>query len=469
VTIEARGTVPVDRDGRAAMARLGTFVAGLEFENLPESVVAHAKLDILDSLGCAIFGQSLPLAPILQAAAQDLSHTGSCVVWGAGWSTTPDMAALVNGTLTHSFELDDLHAVAIVHPGGVTLPSALALAQGRALSGRDLVVAYVAGLEVCTRVGLAVGVPLLRRGWHNNGVLGVFGASAAGASILRLSPAQTGHALGTAGSLAAGLMAAQYGAMVKRLHAGQAAQSGLRAAVLAEKGLTGIEQLFGESYGEFFPTFADSWDASQVDADLGSRWETLNVGFKPYAACGSSHTTIDVLLRMREQASLRPEEVRRILVRSSTATKEHVGWHYEPNSSTTAQMNLSYAAAVVLIDGAASTAQFSDDRLNDPQIVDLAHRVDVRADPEIDARGRTHRHEVMVDVELVDGRVLTGSEVHALGSPYNPIDQGRVVEKFETIATHTISGSRARQIADHVLKLDSASTTDRLYELLRWP
>lgn len=460
----SRRNVQVDNPHTRAVAR---FAAELRPEDIPSDVKSHAKWDILDTVGCAIYGQGLPIATILRRTfAEQAMLEGGASLWGRDTKASVETAALINGTLVHSFELDDLHHTAILHPGGVTLPAILALAETRGTRGVDLLTAHVAGLEVSSRVGLAVGVPLLRRGWHNNGVLGVFGSAAGSANLLRLNADQSMHAIGIAGSLAAGLMAAQFGAMVKRMHAGQAAQNGLRAARLAEQGFTGIETLFEEEYGGFFTTYADSHEIDEVSADFGTRWETLNVGFKRFSCCGSNHSTVDVLLGLRNSHDMRPEDIERIDIRCSSATADHVGWPYAPNSVMTAQMNLPYAAAVAVLEGAAFVNQYAEDRLRDPAILEMARRVHVTADPEIDARGKTHRHEVHVEVHLKDGNPLAGSALHAKGSAHVPLDEHDMISKFMGLVSPSLGEVGAERLKAAVMSLDTSDDLAPLTEAL---
>lgn len=447
-------------------AGIARFVAGIECPDIPADVRDHAKLDILDSIACAIFGQGLPIARIMEAALRPTSASGQVPVWGSDWRTSPDTAALINGTLVHSFEMDDLHAEAIIHPGGVTLPAVLALAGIAGARGSDVVAAHVAGLEVSTRVGLAVGVAMLTRGWHNNGVLGALAAASGASRVLRLTAAQTQNAIGTGGSLAAGLMAAQYGAMVKRMHAGHAAQTGVRAALLAREGFTGIEALLEEPYGGYLSAFTGTTEAPEISADFGSRWETLRVGFKPYAACGSSHTTVDVLLDLREKHGLRPEEIESIDVWSSSVTKDHVGWDYQPDSVTTAQMNLGFAAASAVTFGQVSADEFGEDRLSRPDLLSLVRKVHVTADPAIDKGGRARRHEVRVSVRLTNGQVLAGHRVSASGSARHPMTAAQLEQKFRALAEPRLGAVAAQNLLGRVMELDDAPDVHQLEKSL---
>jgi aconitate decarboxylase len=444
------------------------FVAGLDLSQIPAEVQVHAKLDILDTLGCALFGRGLPIAGKLEAALRPGDDTGSASVWGdASWRTSPATAAFVNGTLVHSFELDDLHHVAILHPGGPTLAAAAAVAEiDGTPTGADLLVSHIAGLEVSSRVGLAVGVPLLMRGWHNNGVLGSIAAAAGAIRVLGGDADQCQDALGIAGSLAAGLMAAQYGANIKRGHAGNAAQVGVRAGRLAHAGFTGIKAVFEEPYGGFYSTFADESVIEETSKDLGERWETLGVGFKPFSSCGSTHSTVGLMLDLQREHGFEADDIESVRVDSSTATAEHVGWQYVPDETITAQMNLSFASSVALIDHQCFVDQFARDRLTDPRILALAERFEVHGDPEIDAKGRVARHEVRVKLQLADGREITGHTDAARGSARYPLSPEEVKGKFANLATRRIGADRAAALMDVVDNLEQLGSLQPLWHLL---
>ncbi len=182
-------------------------------------------------------------------------------------------AALVNGTQVQGFELDDVHRKAVLHVGAVTLPALIAVAESHAkLSGRDFLTAAVAGYEIGPRVGLCMGQEHIGQGWHSGATVGMFSAAAGAARALSLDADKTVHALGIAGTQSSGLMAAQYGAMVKRMHAGRAAQSGLYAALLAADGFTGIVDVFEAPYGGFCTTFSrsqDRFNLNELSAGLG--------------------------------------------------------------------------------------------------------------------------------------------------------------------------------------------------------
>ena len=222
---------------------LARFAAELTYDKIPAPVIERIKLCILDSFGCGIFGSTLPWAKIVADFSKDLGGKRESAVWGRNFKVSAPNAALANGTAVHSFELDDLHKTSIVHPGSVVLAPALAMAESvGGCSGQEFLTAVIAGYEVAIRVGMSVGTSHLQRGFHPTGTNGTFGAGAAAGRILKLDADLMTHALGIAGTQAAGLMAAQYSAMVKRMHAGRAAQSGVYGALLAQRGLRRLLQ-----------------------------------------------------------------------------------------------------------------------------------------------------------------------------------------------------------------------------------
>ncbi len=278
---------------------IAEFVSGLTYEKIPAEVRERIKLLILDSLGCAIYSANLEWCSILRDTMEELDATRTTSIWGTSKKLSSDHAALVNGTQVQGFELDDVHRKAVLHVGAVTLPALIAVAESHTqLSGRDFLTAAVAGYEIGPRVGLCMGQEHIGQGWHSGATVGIFSAAAGAARGLGLNADQTVHALGIGGTQSSGLMAAQYGAMVKRMHAGRAAQSGLYGALLASHGFTGIVDVFEAPYGGFCTTFSRSTDRFNLDelsAGLGERFETMRISLKFYSCVGSNHTTLDAI------------------------------------------------------------------------------------------------------------------------------------------------------------------------------
>ena len=450
--------------------RIAEFVSGLAYDRIPAEVRQRIKLLMLDALGCAIFGTELEWSRILLATLKRLDTSASCGVWGTGERLSAPHAALVNGALVQSFELDDVHRQGVLHVGAVTLPAVLAVAELRpGLSGKALLTAAVAGYEIGPRVGICMGPEHIGQGWHSGATVGVFSAVSGAAAALRLTPEQAVHALGIAGTQASGLMAAQYGAMVKRMHAGRAAQSGLYGALLAEAGYTGIVDVFESEYGGFCTTFsrsADRFNREALVVGLGEHFETMRIALKFYSCVGSSHTTLDAIRAMQALHPFHADDVDKIAVHSSQATVDHVGWPYRPQGLTSAQLNLPFCAATLLLEGDAFVDQFTDASVTDPRRMALAARVEVRHDPEITAKGGKFRHMVRVEVHLKDGTRLDETVEAPRGSEDKFASEADVVAKFRKLARRRMTDAQIERIAERVLTLDALPDSGALISLL---
>jgi aconitate decarboxylase len=437
---------------------MAEFIAGLTYERIPAEVIARIKLLILDSLGCALYGTQLPWSRILMTTLGSLDASTACTVWGTERRLSAPHAALANGTLVQSFELDDVHRAGVLHVGAVTLPALIAVAELRGgMTGCDFLRAAVAGYEVGPRVGLCMGPEHIGQGWHSGATVGVFSAAAGAAAGLALTSEQALHALGIAGTQAAGLMAAQYGAMVKRMHAGRAAQSGLYGALLAEAGFTGIADVFESEYGGFCTTFSRSHDRfrlAELTSGLGERFETMGVALKFYSCVGSNHTALDAIRTIAARHRFRPEEIARIVVHGSQATVDHVGWPYRPQGLTSAQMNLPFCIATLILEGDAFVEQFSEAAVTDPRRMALAEKVEVLHDSAITARGAKFRHMVRVEVDFTDGTREAEIVEAPRGSEQKFASEADVTGKFSKLARSVMTETQADRIGEMVLRCE---------------
>ena len=448
---------------------IAEFVSGLEYDAIPEEVRQRIKLLILDALGCGIYAADLEWSRILQRRLAELDTTRACAVWGTRQKLSAPHAALVNGTQVQGFELDDTHRVGVLHTGCVVLPGLIAIAETRrGVSGKQFLAAAVAGYEIGPRVSICMGPEHIAQGWHSGATVGVFAAAAAAARGLKLDADKTVHALGIAGTQASGLMAAQFGSMVKRMHAGRAAQSGLYGAQLADAGFTGITNVFESEYGGFCTTFSRSTDRFRLDeltAGLGSVWPTMGVSLKFYACVGSNHSTLDAIRELLRERAFRVEEVAKIVVHGSQVTVDHVGWKYVPQGFTAAQLNLSYCVATLLIDGEVFVDEFTEDKLTDPARMALAEKITVHHDPAITARGPKFRQMVRVEIYLNDGtRMERTREVSLAKEKFASATE--IVAKFDKLATRVLPESQVRELRDAVLNLEQLNDAARLAQLL---
>jgi 2-methylcitrate dehydratase PrpD len=451
--------------------RIAEFVSRLRYDQIPTAVCERLKLLILDALGCAIYGAQLQWCCILRETLQQSDKTRDASIWGTDRKLSSAHAALVNGTQVQGFELDDVHREGILHVGAVTLPALVAMAETHAqLAGKDFITAALAGYEIGPRVGLCMGPQHIGQGWHSGATVGVFAAAAAAARALALDAEKTVHALGIAGTQSSGLMAAQYGAMVKRMHAGRAAQSGLYAALLASEGFTGITDVFEAPYGGFCTTFSrsqDRFDLAALSAGLGERYETMRVSLKFYACVGSNHTTLDALTEIRKRHPFAAAEIDWIVVRASQVTVDHAGWPYRPEGLTAAQLNLPFCAATLILTGDAFVDQFTPDCVNDRSRIELSRKVQVVHDPAITALGAAHRHQVRVEVHFRDGSVEHETRDAPRGSEQNFAIEAQIIDKFRKLTGAAMAERQQNALIEAVLRLEQLPDSRAMIELLR--
>ena len=449
---------------------IAEFVSGLKYDAIPEAVRHRVKLLMLDSLGCALYGADLQWCRIMQDALAAVDTTRECVVWGTNKKLSAPHAALANGTAVQGFELDDVHRAGVLHVGAVVLPALIPLTERKAgMTGREFLTSAVAGYEIGPRVGLCMGPAHIASGWHSGATLGVFSAAAGAARGLRLDADRTVHALGIAGTQAGGLMAAQFGAMVKRMHAGRSSQSGLYGALLAAGGFTGIVNVLESEYGGFCTAMSqskDQFDLKELTAGFGSVWQTMGVALKFYSCVGSNHTTLDAIREMQTEKPFGAKDVKKIVVHGSKVTMEHVGWKYSPQGLTSAQLNLPYCVATWLIEGDCFVDQFTEDKVADPARMALAEKVEVHEDKAITAKGAKFRHMVHAEAHLNDGTVLKRTVEAGRGSEQKFASDSDIVEKFEKLAAKALPKAQVGRLRDAMLGLDKLADASELAKLM---
>ena len=434
---------------------LAEFAVGLRYEDLPSDIIANAKRCILDSLGCGVYGSTKPWSQSVARVVKRLGQAQTASAWGMKLRADPLGAAFINGTAAQGFELDDCHDQSMSHYGAGVVPPVMAAAEGLGrFDGKQVILATVVGYELGTRIGNTVSPSAFHRGFHPCGLTSTFAAAAAIGKILGLNVDQYINALGLAGSQAAGLMASQFGAMAKRFHSGKAAQNGMIAALCAQEGLTGVRNVLEAPYGGFCSTYSDKYDLNLATRGLGSDYEMRRNGFKRYSSLASSQTSVDALRQIRAKHGIKGENVTKVLVETTQVVHRHCGWPYVPAETITAQMNLPYTAAVTLLEGNAFVDQYTDDKLRDPKILDLANRVEVKVDPKLDALGPDEMRAVNVTVTMKSGEKLTEKVLYRSGHWKNPLSDETLQEKFRDLAGRVLVTDAVKSIESIVSTLE---------------
>ena len=454
-----------------ALAReLARFAADLAFERIPPEVVASVRLRALDILGIALAASTGETAPALRGALEGwtAAQGGPCTVVGTKLGAPAPLAALANGALAHGLDFDDTHAASITHASAVVLPTVLALGEAAGADGRRAVTAAVAGLEAITRLGMAAPGAFHARGWHATAVCGAFAATLAAGRLEGLDADRLAAALGVAGSLASGVLEfLEDGSWVKRLHPGWAAHSGIVAAGLARGGFTGPATILDGRFG-FYRTFLGVEPDPAPFRTLGTEWETLRIGFKPYPCCHYNHAYLDCALALRHAHGLTPEAIAAVECRVPAGEVPIVCEPREaklrPRTPYDAQFSLAYSVAAALVDGRVGLDTYAPARIADERVLALAARVTHAVDP--DSRF-PDGFPGWVRVRLRDGRVLEAREPDGRGGARRPIEPQAVVAKFRDNAARALPPPAVARVEAAAQALDALADVGSLMRLTR--
>lgn len=446
-------------------ASLGTFARDLRFEDIPAEGIQRAKASILDAIGCALAGSSTDEAvPVRNMV---LADGGEPVarLFGTPHRLPPAAAALANATAGHALDYDDSSPPMIGHPSITLASSTFALADRDHLSGRDVIAAYVAGLDVGARLGRYLNPSHYAAGWHATATLGTLASATACAKLTGLDQKGIRTAVGIAASSASGIRK-NFGSMVKPLHAGFAARNGVIAALLAGYGHTAdLDALDGER--GFIDVFGGATRANLdgVRFDIAQPLEIVRsgVGIKRYACCGCTHSALDALLAIRGKHHPDPSKVKRIDITMNSLVPD-ILVHHNPTSPAQAKFSMEYCLAVALLDGDCGIAQFSEERVHEPSVRALTARVSPRVDEAIVYSNGVYPGTVTVHME--DGQAYSQHAEEALGHPDFPLSLPDLRAKFLSCATLAMTQSRAEQAFDALANLEQIADLNTLTELL---
>lgn len=388
-----------------------------------EATRARAALHVLDWIGCATAGSvSEAGRAFLRFAGQASPGPGRVV---GGGSVPAREAAFANGAFGNVLEMDDVHRAAILHPGPVVIPAALAAAQARRAGGPAFLDAVVRGYEAMIRLGRAVG-PAHYRHFHNTSTCGPFGAAAAVGDLIGLDDAAFADALGNAGTQAAGFWQCRHEpVMTKQLHTARAAQAGYDAALLAGEGVTGPRLILEGPQG-FFAATAPDGDPARVLGGEDGPWLVFATSFKPWPACRHCHPAIDAALALRPRLAGRA--VRNVEI---GAYRDAVVFcdRRRPETGLEAKFSLQHAVAIALLDGQPGLDAFEPSRFaRRSDLANLRDRARVIEDPSLTARYPAH-FGARLAVVAADGERLEAEVADALGDPENPLGEEALVDK----------------------------------------
>ena len=442
-------------------SELATFAANLRFDAIPAPVLRKAEDLLVDWFGSAIAGHG---ARPVETIAGFAAAMGPALAAGEGAAellvrrtyTSPYFAAMANAAASHVAEQDDVHNGSVFHPATVVFPVALALAQARGASGRQLLAAAVCGYEVGIRVGEFLGRSHYKV-FHTTGTAGTLAAAAAAGNLLGLDAAQMRHAFGSAGTQSAGLWEfLRTGADSKQLHTAHAAACGLMSACLAQQGFTGAAEILEGAQGLAAGMSRDA-DPSRLDDRLGVRWATLETSFKFHASCRHTHPAADALLQVMQANGLEPGDIERVVAHVHQGAIDVLGPVTQPATVHQSKFSMGTVLALVARFRLAGLKEF-DAHFLDGSTQALRDRVAMELDPEVDA-AYPQRWIGKVTVYATGGRVLHGRVDEPKGDPGNTLGRDEITAKALRLAAHSGGASSAEMQA----------ALDALWQVAAWP
>jgi 2-methylcitrate dehydratase PrpD len=434
--------------------KIAEFVSTTDFAYLPDGAVKMSKVCLLDWLGVAIGGASTREGQIAADLARGACPDGPSTILGHSFKSSPVYAALANGIMGHSLELDDFHNEGISHAAVAIMPAALAVAEAAHAQGRTVLSAITLGYEVMIRIGMAVAPAHMLSGFHPTGTCGVFGAAAAAGKIMGLTGEQLANALGIAGVQAAGLL--EFGrnkdAMTQNLNPGRAAENGVVSAVLASNGFTGSMEIL-EGKNGFFHSFLGEkpYDPARLTRSLGKHFEISRISLKPYPCCRAFHSAIDAVLYLSREHAVRLPQISRVFVRTNrVAAEQSTPALYRPANVWSSQMSLPYNIARALANGDVATPE--EFRM-DENVLRLIDKVEVTLDPQIDC-DYPRLLASKVTIELLDGTEYSRRVDYPRGDPENPMTVDEISEKFLRLTRGALPGKLAEAIMNQIEHLE---------------
>ena len=448
--------------------KFANFCEELRYEDLPHDVIKRTKLLILDTVGIIIRARhdAESTSSLVSAIERLEMSNGSCQVFSDNKSYSPSAAALLNGTLAHSLDFDDTHAEASLHSSAPILAAALAAAEMNKSSGQQLITACVVGYEIQIRLGLAGGSSAhYKKGFHPSATCGIFGATAAAGYLMGLNKDQYISAFGIALSQSAGSM--QFltdGAWTKRSHVGQAAQNGLSCAIMAAEGFKGPSKAFEGKWG-YLHSYASGGDMEKAIDGLGKKFETLNLGVKPYPSCRYSHAAIDGIIELKNELGFSTAELDDIDIGLSETALNIIGYplsdKQNPKSVVDGQFSMPFCAAVTVKSGGLKWDDYKN-HLNDSDTLSLCNKIKVS--PDKDAEECCPEYMSAKVKVVVKGKKYEKFVKIPKGEPENFMEDSEFISKFRSLTEPYLSNERIDQLTGSMLKLDQSNNINSIFE-----
>ena len=451
---------------------VANYVFKVSYKDIPSEVIRLARGFILDGLGVALAGSTDECSRIVQAHVRKLGGREECAVLGTAWSAPAPKAALANGVAGHAMDYDDTQLSTskdsvyglLTHPTTPVLAAAFAVGEKQKISGAELLLAYIVGVEVECRIADSINPRHYQSGFHSTATMGGLGAVMAVGKILRLKENVLVQALGICASMAAGLRE-NFGTMTKPLHAGRAAENGVTAALLAQSGFTAATNILEAQRG-FYHAMAGGYDESKITGRLGRPYfmEEPGISIKPYPSGSLSHPAQDLILDLVREHDLHASDIESIEVGTNSNVPNALIYPM-PKTALEAKFSIPFCMAIAVLERKAGLAQFADSKVRQKKVVELMKRVRLYVDDELEALGFDQVRS-RIRIRLHNGRSIEGRYDVARGHPEKPMSWSELAEKFKECASLAVPADNAGHVIDLVDRLAELKTLNPLIRAL---
>jgi 2-methylcitrate dehydratase PrpD len=463
-----------ERSATGLTKYVSEFICNTQAQDLPEDVSSLGKKSILDGLGLALSGSVAKSGELVRRHLDELNlGEGTATVIGSNRRIAPRFAAFANGVGIHADDYDDTQlAVAtdrvyglLTHPTAPALPAALAMGETMQASGQAVMLAYHLGVEVECKISEAINPRHYQTGFHSTATCGTFAAAAAAARLMGLNVETTQRALSIAGSQSAGLRE-NFGTMTKPFHAGRSSESGVAAAQFAQYGWTATDKILEAPRG-FFSAAGGGYDAAAIEGKLGAPWTFAEPGIsiKPHPSGSLTHPGMTEMMRLIREHDIRAQDVARVRV-GTNSNMPNALIHHRPRNELQAKFSMEFCMAILLLERKAGLNEFVDEVVLRPDVQEMLEKVNFVVDDEAERAGY-HKMTTIIDIEMKDGRTISGRADFGKGSPMIPMSYDEVADKFrECIEYARFPKERGEDIIAMVRDLETLPSIDRLTSTL---
>ena len=445
---------------------IADLILDTSYNKLPKEAVAIAKNCFLDTIGVALAGLNEPASKIALDYVKENGGKPEAGIIGSSLKTTPALAALVNGIVAHALDFDDNSWAYIGHPSTVILPTVLAVGEKVNASGKDLILAYVTGLETVCRIGALVTPNLSEIGWHTTSTVGIFGATAAAGRLLNLNHNGMVYALGIAASESAGVKV-NFGTMTKPFHAGKSAHDGVLAATLAKKGFTSANSALEHYYG-FLKVFGNRASAPSLKKKWDNPFAVIDPGvvIKKFPSCTGTHPCVDAVIALAEEHDITPQDVESFSAGATPEVPREV-FYPNPKNGLEAKFSMEYCVSTALIYRDLKLIHFTDEYINKPETRALMKRCRYYVEPKLTKPKGVFSPAGIVEIKLKNGKTYTKRVDLARGNPGNEMSQEELIGKFKDCVAGRLSKGKMSRLLETVLDLEKLDEAGELLALTR--